>query len=174
MHRNAPVALSLVWAALALTACGGGGASATTSASTTATGATQPARSTPTTAQGSARSRSAARALAGSGGSVGHPAVVLTAEARRGKAAGRRTCAGVKPADALAHFLALAKAAQKQHPIMGREGMIVRIEQLPKAAFHGRAATAFAAALVASGMPAKQRAGGFAGCVTALGGIHTG
>jgi hypothetical protein len=154
------VALLLVGAALALSACGGGGG--TTAASTP---------TAPTT------TAHAAKGAKGSGKAAKHASAAkpskalraaMTAQWHRGNRTGKRACTGVAGKDALAHFLALAEAAEKRHHVAVRAGIIARIKQLPKTARHGKAAPAMAAALVATGLPVKQRAGAFAGCMSAL------
>jgi hypothetical protein len=156
-------AASLVWVVLVLAACGGGGGG-TTSASTAAT-SRGPA---PTAAHGSKGDKPTRPHITRKSAALHRAALRLSASARRGRRVGGKLCAGVKREDALAHFLAAAKAAEKQHHISGRAGMIARIKRLPKRAYKGKAAPAMAAALVASGMPPKQRVGAFTGCLRQL------
>jgi hypothetical protein len=159
------VALLLVGAALVLAACGGSGG---TTAATTA-----PAAATTSTSGHAAKgSHGASTTGKHASTTAGKPSralrAAMTAQWRHGNRAGRHACAGTANKDALAHFLAAAEAAEKRHHVAVRAGMIARIKQLPKTARHGKAAPAMAAALVAAGMPVKQRAGGFAGCMAAL------
>ncbi len=164
------IATALAGVVLMLSACGG--SSGTTAAS--APPATAPAAAT-TGAHGSTTAAKGAQAK-GKAAPVQKQSralrAALTAQWRRGHRAGQRACAGVSSTHSLAHFVALATAAEKHHHVPVRAGMLARIKQLPKTAQKGKAAPAMAAALVATGMPVKQRAGGFAGCMAALRGSH--
>jgi hypothetical protein len=156
------VAVLLVAVAVAVSACGGGGTKTTSASTSTAPAATStashPATGAKRSTTGHATAGKPSRALR----------AAMTAQWRRGRRAGLHACAGVARKDALAHFLAVAETAEKHHHVAVRAGMIARIKQLPKTARNGKAAPAMAAALVVSGMPVRQRAGAFAGCMTTL------
>jgi hypothetical protein len=158
------VAISLVWVAVALSACGGGGGS-TTSASRSTTTSRGPA---PTAAHGSKGDKPTRPHVSQRSARLHRAALRLSASTKRGRQAGHQLCAGVKRKDALAHFLAAARAAEKQHHNASRAGMIARVKLLPKRAYKSKIAPAMAAALVASAMPPKQRVGAYTGCMAQL------
>jgi hypothetical protein len=151
--------------ALTFTACGGSDKTTSTSAQTTTAATT----STSTTAHGHKKgSKKAAHRHPRRAATVGSLGRAHTTSAKRGRSAGKRACAHLDRANALASMLKVAEKAEKRHHVAARAGMIARIKQLPKTAYQGRAAPAMAAALVATGLPVKQRAGGFVGCIEAL------
>jgi len=164
-HLAGVIALLLVGAAVVLAACGG--SASTTTASAPAT--------TPAPASQSQHGKTTGAHHARTTGTVA-PVHKLSAAARAairtqtqlGRRVGRKACAGLTRANALAHIVPLAKAAEKRHHVPVRAGMLARVQQLPKSALQGRAAPAMAAAIIAAGQPVKQRAGAFTGCLTAL------
>jgi hypothetical protein len=166
--------MAVVCGTAVLAGCGGGGDQSSTTPAQPTTAQRSASTASTTTGKstaGKATDKSASgKPSARTGASSSSPHFEVSDAWRKGHKIGQKECAGVPQDEVLAHFLALAKAAQARHPDLARRGMIERVEQLPKDAYHGTAAPAMAAALVATGMPVEQRAGGFAGCVAALGG----
>jgi hypothetical protein len=163
--------LALLGVAMVLSACGGDSG---TSAASAPPATTPPAPTmtqhggAPTAAPGSKGDKPTQPHVTERSIALHRAALRVSPSMKRGRQAGHQLCAGVKSKDALARFLTIAEAAEKQHHISGRAGMIERIKMVPKRAYGNKEAPALAAALVASGVPLEQRVGAYTGCLAQL------